>query len=321
MSKFILIFIIALVSCDFDINQVMFEKFQRFIKKYNKKYNSINEFLARFEVFKRNVINSLKENESYSKGINQFFDLTQQEFTKMYLNFNYDAFAAANFNPYHMKVSNAAPDAFDWRDKKAVAPVVDPLSYSTSAVSVTLDNLQSLYCISKGKLVIFSEQMIIDCVSNIQMIDYIFSWLKENGIESDIDYPYKSFKGTCMADPSKYIDMIIRGYKKLGSPADEEEMKEFLYETSPLIVGLNGTPLQTYHGGIIDKTSSECPSSGINHLAVLVGYGHDDVSGKDYWIVKNSWGPRWGEEGYFRIKRGSGTCGINSYVMTAIVSF
>ena len=212
MSKFILIFILALVSCDFDINQGMFEKFQKFIRKYNKKYNSINEFLARFEVFKINVIDSLKENESsYSKGINQFFDLTQQEFTKMYLNFYYDAFAAANFNPYHMEVSNAAPEAFDWRDKKAVAPVVDPLSYSTSAISVTLDNLQSLYYINKGKLVIFSEQMIIDCVSNIRMISYIFSWLKENGIESDIDYPYKSYKGTCMADPSKYIDMIIRG--------------------------------------------------------------------------------------------------------------
>ena len=273
-------------------------------------------------MFKINVIDSLKENESsYSKGINQFFDLTQQEFTKMYLNFYYDAFAAANFNPYHMKVSNGAPEAFDWRDKKAVAPVVDPLSYSTSAVSVTLDNLQSLYYINKGKLVIFSEQMIIDCVSNIRMISYIFSWLKENGIESDIDYPYKNYKGTCKADPSKYVDMIITGLKKLSSPADEEEMKEFLYETSPLIVGLNATPLRTYSGGIIDITSSECPSSGINHLAFLVGYGHDDESGKDYWIVKNSWGPSWGEKGYFRIKRGSGTCGINTHVMTATVSF
>ena len=115
--------------------------------------------------------------------------------------------------------------------------------------------------------------------------------------------------------------MIVTGYKKLNYPADEEEMKEFLYETSPLIVGLNGTPLQTYSGGIIDKTSSECPSSELNHVGILVGYGHDDASGKDYWIVKNSWGEKWGENGYFRIKRGSGTCGINTYVMTGTVSF
>ena len=321
MNKFIFIFIIALVSCNFDINQVMFDKFQKFIKKYNKKYNSVNEFLARFEVFKRNFLNSLKENISNSKGISQFFDLTQQEFTKMYLNFYYDAFAAANFNPHHMKVSNAAPDAFDWRDRGAVGPVGDQGSYGSAAAFAVIDNLQSLYYIKKGKFVTLSQQMIMDCVSNTHMVNYIFQWLKENGIESDADYPYTGRIGTCKADPSKYIDMIITGYKALPSPADEEEMKEFLYETSPLIVGLNGTPLQTYSGGIIDKTSSECPSSGINHLAILVGYGHDNATGKDYWIVKNSWGKSWGEGGYFRIKRGSGTCGINSYVMTATVSF
>jgi len=321
MNKFIFILIIALVSCNLDKEQEMFQKFQRFIKKYNKKYNSMNEFLSRFEVFKRNTMNALYENEPYIKGITQFSDLTQQEFAKMYLNFNYDAFAVANFNPYHAKISNAAPDAFDWRDKGAVGPVGDQGAYGAATAFATIDNLQALYYLKKGKFVTLSKQMLMDCVRNIQMINYIFEWLIENGIESDADYPDKGMIGTCKADPSKYLDMIITGIKQLNSPADEEEMKEFLYETAPLIVGLNGTPLQTYSGGIIDKTSRECPSSGINHLATLVGYGHDSATGKDYWIVKNSWGKSWGESGYFRIKRGSGTCGINTYVMTATVSF
>ena len=78
MNKFIFILIIALVSCNLDKEQEMFQKFQRFIKKYNKKYNSMNEFLARFEVFKRNTMNALYENEPYIKGITQFSDLTQQ---------------------------------------------------------------------------------------------------------------------------------------------------------------------------------------------------------------------------------------------------
>ena len=299
----------------------MFQKFQRFIKKYNKKYNSMNEFLARFEVFKRNTMNALYENEPYIKGITQFSDLTQQEFKKMYLNFNYDALAAANFNPYHKKVSNAAPEAFDWRDKQAVGPVYEQGAFISSSVIVTLDNLQSLYFLKKGKLPTFSKQMIVDCVKNTQMINAIFDWLKDNGIELDSDYPDDGRLGTCKADPTKYVDMIITGYKDLGSPVDEEEMKEFLYETSPLIVGLNATPLQTYSGGIIDLSSSQCPSSGINHVGILVGYGHDNDSKKDYWIVKNSWGRSWGEKGYFRIKRGSGTCGINTYVMTGTVSF
>ena len=59
IKKYLFIFIIALVSCDFEKEQEMFQKFQRFIKKYNKKYNSMNEFLARFEVFKRKKMNAL----------------------------------------------------------------------------------------------------------------------------------------------------------------------------------------------------------------------------------------------------------------------
>ena len=120
--------------------------------------------------------------------------------------------------------------------------------------------------------------------------------------------------------------MKVTGWKKLGSststwsPVDEDEIKEFLYEIGPLAVALNANPLQTYTGGILDKTSSQCPVSGINHAVTMVGYGHDEETDKDYWIVKNSWGQSWGEKGYFRIKRGSGTCGINCYITTATVS-
>ena len=135
------------------MNNAIFQKFQRFIKKYHKKYNSINEFLSRFEVFKRNVINSYHENASYSIGITQFFDLTQQEFTKKYLNLN-SAFTLANFNPYHMKVSNAAPDSFDWRDKGAVSPVYMVIGSGT-AIFVTIDHLESLYYLKKKQIYIF----------------------------------------------------------------------------------------------------------------------------------------------------------------------
>ena len=62
-------------------------------------------------------------------------------------------------------------------------------------------------------------------------------------------------------------------------------------------------------------------NSGINHAVLLVGYGVDSKSGLNYWIVQNVWGDIWGESGYFRIRRGNGTCGVNSYVVTGEVSF
>ena len=180
-------------------------------------------------------------------------------------------------------------------------------------------------------MVPLSEQMLVDCdtydsACNGGLMEYAFTWLKENGgIMKQADYTYKGYKSTCRSNPSKYVDMKITGYTKLGSsystwsPVDEGQIKEFLYETGPLAVAMNADPLSSYTGGIFDKSSSQCPSSGINHAVTMVGYG--TASGKDYWIVRNSWGKNWGGSGYFRIVRGTGCCGINCYITTAKVSF
>ena len=332
MNKFLIVFVFALVASNVDVDTIMFQQFQKFIKKYHKRYASINEYLARFEVFKRNVMAAFTENASYQTGITKFSDLTQQEFAKTYLNLNYDAMAVANFNPYVVQVKNAAPDAWDWREKGYVSPVKDQGSCGSCWAFSTVGNLEGLYYKEKQTMVTLSEQMLVDCDTydsgcNGGLMENTFTWLKENGgIMTDTDYPYKGRKGTCQSDETKYVDMQITGYTKLGSgsstwdPVDEDEIKEFLYETGPLAVALNANPLQTYSSGILDKTSSQCPTSGMNHAVTMVGYGHDDSQDKDYWIVKNSWGKNWGEDGYFRIRRGTGCCGINCYITTATVA-
>ena len=114
MNKFLIVLVLALVACETDLDALIFQQFQKFIKKFQKKYDSINEFLARYEVFRRNVMETFKEENSlYQTGITKFSDLTKQEFAKTYLNLNYDAMAVANFNPHIVKVTNAAPDAWD----------------------------------------------------------------------------------------------------------------------------------------------------------------------------------------------------------------
>ena len=160
MNKFLIVLLLALVSCNND--ELLFQQFQKFMNKYHKKYSSINEFLARFEVFKRNVMNTFKENNSYQTGITKFSDLTYQEFAKIYLNLNYDAMAMANFNPHIVKHTNAAPDAFDWRDRGCVSPVKDQGSCGSCWAFATLANLECLYYKGKGVMKTFSEQMLVD---------------------------------------------------------------------------------------------------------------------------------------------------------------
>ena len=330
MNKFLIVLLLALVSCNEELDSLVFQKFQKFIKKYNKNYESINEYLARFEVFKRNVISALsEENLLHKSGVTKFSDLTKQEFAKIYLNLNYDAMATINLDPYIINGINEAPTTYDWREYGVVSAIKDQGSCGSCWAFSAIGNLEGLYAIHKNNLRTFSEQMLIDCDTsdsgcNGGLMEYAFEWLKKNGgIMSEADYPYKGYKGTCKSDSSKYEGMKIIGWKKLGdssstwSCVDEDEVKEFLYETGPLAIALNADPLQTYSSGILDLTSTRCPSSGINHAVLLVGYGVSN--GTNYWIVKNSWGKSWGESGYFRIRRGNGTCGVNCYVITAIV--
>ena len=331
MNKFTLVLLLALVACEIDLDSIVFKKFQKFIKKYNKKYNSINEYIARYNVFRQNLF-LLTENgpQSFQLGVTIFSDLTAQEFAKTYLNLNFNAFAFLNPNPVHVSISNEAPDSFDWRDKGVVSGVKDQGSCGSCWAFATVANLESLYALKKGVVKTFSEQLLVDCDTedsgcNGGLMELSFEWLKNNGgfmLESD--YPYENKKGTCRQDKSKFVDMKVTGYVKLGdtgeqyAPVDEAEVKEFLYQNGPLAVALNATPLQLYFGGIVDWASWICSTSGINHAVTIVGYGTES---KDYWIVKNSWGKNWGESGYFRIARGKSTCGINYYVTTATVEF
>ena len=332
MNKFLIILIFVLVSNEIiDSDTLLFQQFQKFIKKYNKKYNSVNEFLARFEVFKSNVISVLKENSSHKTGITKFSDLTQQEFKKIYLNLNYDAIAATNFDPYIVQSIKDIPSTWDWREHGCNSSVLNQKTCGSNYAFVAMDILGCLYSINKGVSKEFSKQLLIDCDTldagcNGGLVEYALTWLKENGIMLESDYPYKSTKSkNCQNDPSKYVDMKVTGYKQLGTslsaftPVDEEEMKKFLYQAGPLSVGINGYQLLSYKGGIIYTCLNNCDS--VNHVVVLVGYGHDDELNIDYWIIKNEWGEDWGEKGYARIAILNGICGINCYVISPLVSF
>ena len=335
MNNFFIIFVIViLVSCNSDLEPKIFKQFQKFVKDYKKDYSSLNEYLSRYQVFRNNLMkNTNSKKHSFKTGITQFSDLTKKEFSQIYLNLDYNSIKDDNKISFTSKRLKAAPPSFDWRDYGVVGPVPNQGYCTASWAFTTMGNLEGLYAIHEGEFKRFSAQMLVDCDTgdsgcNGGLMEYSFNWLKKNGgLMLDSDYPYKGKKQTCKSDKTKYINMKVTGYIKLGSststwsPVDEEEMKEFLYENGPLTIAMNANSLQEYTEGIIDVPDSECPTSGINHAVLLVGYGVDSKSGLNYWIVQNVWGESWGESGYFRIRRGNGTCGVNCYVVTGEVSF
>jgi len=90
---------------------------------------------------------------------------------------------------------------------------------------------------------------------------------------------------------------------------DEEKMKRVLYKKGPIAAGLNARYLQFHDGGI--HNAPQC-NDDINHAILIVGYGEDN--GIPYWIIKNQWGPSWGDNGFFKLIRGQKRCGIHTYV-------
>ena len=332
MNKFLIIFILAIVSCDTEMDKFMFDQFQKFMTKYHKKYESMNEFLLRFETFRRNFHLLGDSNGSFTTGITKFSDMTQSEFSKNFLTLDFNPSDTANFETVTIKEFGAAPPSYDWRNEGRVSPIKNQGNKCSCCYAFsTIANLESLYYAKTKVMTPLSEQMIIDCDPEHGgcsggLMQYSLDWIKKNGgIMAEKDYLFSGIKGPCKKKEEKYVDLKVTGYKKLGEPdkvwncVDENQIKEFLYANGPLIAAINGDFLKSYTGGIIDPPKRKCTAGGIDKAVLIIGYGNEGSTNMDYWIVKNSWGKDWGESGYFRIRRGTGACGINCYIMTATV--
>ena len=137
---------------------------------------------------------------------------------------------------------------------------------------------------------------------------YAYKYLLTNKIVSRDSYPYTAVQGSCKANGKSGV-LSVKSYKSIPSGDVDAHMEALQNGPLSIAVASSSSTFMQYAGGII--SSSACGTS-LNHAVNLVGYGSEN--GRDFWIIRNSWGTNWGEKGYFRVARqskdGPGICGI-----------
>ncbi|XP_060735500.1 digestive cysteine proteinase 2-like [Tachysurus vachellii] len=147
-----------------------------------------------------------------------------------------------------------------------------------------------------GKLVPLSKQQLLDCSTENRgclggLMNLAFDYVKENGISTEESYPYEAKKGSCRYNPYT-VEATCDGYININS-GDEYALKEAVATIGPISVAIDArhTSFNNYKSGIYIEPN--CSSTTLNHAVLVVGYGTEN--GKDYWLVKNSWGLNFGD--------------------------
>lgn len=220
-------------------------------------------------------------------------------------------------NPFEFKMRPYA-DQWDWQSEGALTPVKDQGVCGSCWAFSSTAALESLKFINTGVLGNLSEQQLIDCDTNDYGCDGgfaegAFNYVASNGIMSYNDYPYTSYRGKkgpqCKFVQSK-ADNVNTGFLTVKAN-DTLALKSAIFQT-PVVVGVDASSvLQHYKSGVIDA-SSGCSAS-TDHAVLAVGYGN--FEGQDSFKVRNSWGTKWGVQGYFYIStkddnNGAGSCGL-----------
>ncbi|KAI1886231.1 hypothetical protein AGOR_G00211860 [Albula goreensis] len=267
---------------------------------------------------------------SYKLGMNQFGDLTDEEYQEMMLSSEEVSQEAFSSLPVWNGTVLKAPTKLDWRRKGYVTHVKNQgVCESCWAFSAT-GALEGQMFKKTGRLVPLSEQNLVDCSRSfgnngcnrglaLQAFNYI---AKNGGIESEKTYPYKAKDMPCRYNKKRSV-AYCKGYKQLPS-GDEKSLRNALIDVGPIAVSVN-SDLKTfkfYKSGIYSDPA--CHKT-INHAVLAVGYGVSKTSNMQggpakFWIVKNSWGTHWGEKGYIRVARyNNNQCGIGIHSTYPVV--
>jgi cathepsin L len=217
------------------------------------------------------------------------------------------------FNSYEFRAQPAkinesleVPESIDWRSLGALNDVQDQnkgRNCGSCYAFASLAVLESHHFIRKGKLLKLSEQEIVDCSYGNDgcfggQEGLTYNYIIKNGISLAEDYPYRSVEGKCRKNSVERSEVKVFGFAELRN---QTNLKTAIAQHGPVIIPLNllTETFRFYKEGILEDR--DVTYGDTNHAVVVVGYGNDEETGLDYWIIRNSFSKAWGENGYMRI--------------------
>lgn len=350
-------------------------KIWHYLHNRQYKFDSI-EGLKRYEIFKNNFNivkkHNTKSDKNYSLGLNNFADMTTQEFKEKYLLTNGKLFSQIKKleipvnqdikidikNFWDMNLSEKDEDAYlelflenkknlfdfksnltgspnlqkdkidfhniDWTERAQLHRKVENQKHCGSCWAFsTIQSIQAAYTIKTGNYITLSKQELVDCDSSSKgcnggLMHTAMDYIKKNGIDLEEDYQYTGIDGQCQIKKESFLEnknnkkLTISSYE--GCIDKEECMNdESLFEVlkrGPVSAVVDASEeFMLYDEGIFDK-----PCKQPNHAILLTGF-YLRKNEQNYWVVKNSWGPVWGDHGFIKIKQSKdyNSCMLNTY--------
>lgn len=288
------------------------------LSQYQADFNKANppangENRLRQGLFESRLKEVLAQNSKYSDGsstwwaeINEFSDWTEEELRKL-------SKGQVNIDKGEHPVSTplggmkANPSRVDWRDKSpsVVTPVKNQGGCGSCWAFGSTEVLESHYAIATGDLLVLAPQAYVNCAPNPKhcggtggcegsIPELAFNWSASKGLPLESNLPYAAHDEQC-----KPYKAAVKngGYTKLPEN-DAAALETAVATIGPIAVNVAASPWSSYGGGIF---SGGCSADNciLNHIVALEGY--DTQEG--YWLVRNSWGTSWGEDGYIKLTR------------------
>lgn len=316
--------LVALNQCVADLNS----EWEEFKEQYEKSYSAEEDAFRKgifAETMKKIADHQKKFEEgveTFEMGINEFADMTDAEYAlKMERGVLKGEFGRAAFAQNF--TSRALPDTVNWVEYGFRNPVLNQGGCGSCYTFAAVAALEGQYYIKYRQLIQLSHQELLDCGKEYGNYGCgggfqrnVYRYMLDHGLGYAASNPYTGREGTCVRGTPR---ISISTYYEIPS-GNEEALKQAVATVGPIPIDMDASldTFRYYSGGLF--YDQRCRTDYLSHAITVVGYGTMS-NGQDYWLVRNSWGANWGDNGYIYMARNQNNhCGVATRAVYPIVN-